>query len=44
MSKLSTAKLKVVFFVLTVALFVIGSGAPEASGGVIMNARWFIGF
>jgi hypothetical protein len=35
---------RVVLFALTVALFVIGAGAPEASGGVIFACRTFLGF
>jgi hypothetical protein len=38
MSKLSSAKMRVVFFVLTVGLFVLGSGAPEVGSGVIMKS------
>lgn len=35
MSKTSSSKARIVLFVLTVVLFVLGSGAPEAGGGVI---------
>lgn len=44
MSKLSSSKLRIAFFVLTVIMFVLGSGAPEASGGVINKAMFLIGF
>lgn len=44
MSKLSSAKLRIAFFVLTVVLFVLGSGAPEVGSGVINKAMFFIGF
>lgn len=44
MIKISSAKTRMIFFVLTVVLFVLGSGAPEAGGGVIMHSTWFIGF
>ena len=33
-SKVSPAKVKLVLFVLTLALFVLGAGAPEAGGGI----------
>ncbi len=32
---------RVVLFVLTVALFVLGSGAPEAGGGIINRINFF---
>ena len=35
---------RVVWFVLTVALFVLGSGAPEAGGGIINNIIKFPGW
>lgn len=35
MAKLSASKARIILFVLTVAMFVIGSGAPSAGGGVI---------
>ena len=44
MFKISSAKTRMIFFVLTVVLFVLGSGAPEAGGGVILRSAWFIGF
>ncbi len=44
MIKISSAKTRMIFFVLTVVLFVLGSGAPEVGGGVINRATWFIGF
>ncbi len=44
MTKFTTAKARMIFFVLTVILFVLGSGAPEAGGGVILRSAWFIGF
>lgn len=45
MTKLTVSKNRVLFFVLTVALFVLGSGAPEAGGGVIERAFiWLAGF
>ena len=34
-SKVNPAKVKIVLFVLSLALFVIGAGAPEAGGGII---------
>lgn len=44
MIKITSAKARMIFFVLTVVLFVLGSGAPEAGGGVILRSSWFIGF
>lgn len=44
MIKITSAKARMILFVLTVALFVLGSGAPEVGGGVIMRSTWFIGF
>jgi len=38
MTKLTASKTRVLYFVLTVILFVLGSGAPLAGGGVIDNA------
>ncbi len=42
MSKSSSSKARIVLFVLTVVLFVLGSGAPEAGGGVIESARMLL--
>ncbi len=45
MKKLSSSNIRVATFVLTVVLFVLGSGAPEAGGGVIMRfVSMFFGF
>jgi len=44
MKKLSSANVRVITFVLTVVLFVLGSGAPEAGGGVIMRFFSIFGF
>lgn len=45
MTKLTTSKARILFFVLTVVLFVLGSGAPEAGGGVIEGYKiWLAGF
>lgn len=38
MSKLTASKSRILYFVLIVALFVLGSGAPLAGGGVIDRA------
>lgn len=35
---------RVVLFVLTVAMFVLGSGAPEAGGGIINRIITFPGW
>ncbi len=35
---------RVALFALTVALFVIGAGAPEAGGGIIFCIRVVFGF
>jgi len=43
MTKISSAKARMIFFVLTVVLFVLGSGAPEAGGGVILRSLSLIG-
>lgn len=44
MTKLTASKSRVLFFILTVVLFVLGSGAPEAGGGVIERAvLWIAG-
>jgi hypothetical protein len=44
MKKLSSSKVRVITFVMTVVLFVLGSGAPEAGGGVIMRFMSIFGF
>ncbi|HWR65532.1 MAG TPA: hypothetical protein VN364_05395 [Bellilinea sp.] len=44
MKKLSSSNVRVVTFVLTIVLFVLGSGAPEAGGGVIMRSLAIFGF
>lgn len=38
MTKLTATKSRILYFVLIVALFVLGSGAPLAGGGVIDGA------
>ncbi|MHB0924459.1 MAG: hypothetical protein ACYC6H_09365 [Bellilinea sp.] len=38
MTKLTASKARIIYFVLAVTLFVLGSGAPLAGGGVIENA------
>lgn len=42
MTKLSASKARILFFVFTVVLFVLGSGAPEAGGGVIDRATMLL--
>ena len=45
MTKLTASKARVLYFVLAITLFVLGSGAPLAGGGVIDNAILkFFGF
>lgn len=45
MTKLTASKARVVYFVLAITLFVLGSGAPLAGGGVIDNVvQKFLGF
>ncbi len=44
MKKLSSSNVRVVTFVLTIVLFVLGSGAPEAGGGVICRFLTTFGF
>jgi hypothetical protein len=44
MKKLSSSNVRVITFVLTVVLFVLGSGAPEAGGGVICKLFAIFGF
>ena len=38
------AKTRLVFFVITVALFILGAGAPEAGGGIINSSTTFFGW
>lgn len=44
MAKFTTAKARLILFVFTIVLFVLGSGAPEAGGGAILRSTLFIGF
>jgi hypothetical protein len=40
--KVGSSKIKLVFFLIVLVLFVLGSGAPEAGGGII-NSQGFFG-
>ncbi|MHB0988824.1 MAG: hypothetical protein ACYC3P_09205 [Bellilinea sp.] len=44
MAKFTTSKARLILFVSTIVLFVLGSGAPEAGGGAILRSARFIGF
>jgi len=39
--KVGSTKVKMIFFLITLVLFVLGSGAPESGGGIIERI-WFI--
>lgn len=38
------SKTRLVVFVMTVAMFILGAGAPEAGGGIINSVTMFFGW
>ena len=44
MKKLSASKSRLLYFVLTVVMLVIGAGAPAAGGGIIESIGRGLGF